>query len=179
MSTPFPYAARARDVQDAHRALHASFRDVKSRSNPRDPGTVRWLAAIERFEKALHKAYPEHFWTHLDDLRAGNTRYVETALSFLEADPIFFRSGYIKVDVLRALKRLPMTQNDQTRLRTIVLDRIKSRGGREFRHYCHLARSIDGAGFRTSVETLAASSNPAIARRARWALEAMDQGRQA
>ena len=88
MSTPFPYAARARDVEEAHSAINASFRNVRNRSNPADPATAKWIASIERFNAALAVAYPENFWSDLDDLRAGNSRHIETALPFLEADPL-------------------------------------------------------------------------------------------
>jgi hypothetical protein len=151
MPTPFPYAARARDVEEARSALHAASRGVKGRANPKDPTTAKWRASVERFNAALGKAYPEHFWSDINDLRAGNACQIEIALSFLEADPLFFRR--------------------------IVLHRIANRGGREFRHYCHFARCLDGAGFRTSVASLADSADPAIARRAKWVLSAIDQSR--
>jgi len=177
MSTPFPYAARAREVVDAHKAVDDAFRSVRRRSDPKDPATAKWLASVERLNTALTKAYPAHFWSDLAELRAGNPRHIETALSFLDADPLFFRSGYTKAQVLSAIKRLPLAKADKTRLRTIVLSRIATRGGREFRHYCRLARHLGGAGFRASVATLAASDDPSIARRARWVLSAIDQKR--
>jgi hypothetical protein len=177
MSTSFPYAARARDVEEAHSALRAASRTVKGRLNPKGPATAKLQASVERFNAALHTAYPAHFWSDMDDLRAGNVRHLETALSFLEADPLFFRSGYTKADVLRVIKRLPLTPGDKTRLRSIVLHRIANRGGREFRHYCHLAGRLDGVGFRASVASLVASDDPAISRRAQWVLSAIDQSR--
>ena len=175
MSTPFPYAARTRDVEEAHSAINASFRNVRNRSNPADPATAKWIASIERFNAALAVAYPENFWSDLDDLRAGNLRHIETALSFLEADPLFFRSGYTKTEVLRAIKRLPLTPGHEIRLRRVILHLITTRGGREFRQYCHLARRLDGAGFRESSAALLVSEDPAIARRAQWVLSAVDQ----
>lgn len=164
MSTNFPYAARALEVEDAHKALRSSFGNAKK---------------IERFYAALRAAYPADFWSHLADLRAGNTTHIETAICFLEADPVFFRSGYAKADVLRAIKRLPLTPSQMDRLRTVVLKVTATRGCREFRHYCNLARRVDGTGFREALAELLASGDPAVARRARWALSAIDQKRDA
>jgi hypothetical protein len=175
MSTPFPYAARARDVEGAHSAVASSLREVKRRSNPKDPATARWIANVDKFHAALAAAYPQNFWSDLDDLRAGNAQHIETALAFLEADPIFFRSGYTKTAVLRAIKRLPLTSSDRDRLRAVVVHLITTRDGSEFRQYCRLARRLDGAGFRETLAQLAASDTPAVARRAQWVLAALDQ----
>jgi hypothetical protein len=175
MSTPFPYAARARDVEEAHRAVSASFLRVRKRSDLKDPATAKWLASLDQFNAALAVAYPKTFWSDLEGLRSGDTRHIDMAIEFLEADPVFFRSGYTKAEVLRAIKRLPLTPKQKVRLRRIVLHRIPSRGGREFRQYCHLARRIDGAGFRESVAQFLASKDAAVARRAQWVLSAIEQ----
>jgi hypothetical protein len=39
---------------------------------------------------------------------SGLTEAIEIAIQFLEVDPYFFRSGYIKTDLLRRLKRAPL-----------------------------------------------------------------------
>ena len=47
-------------------------------------------------------------------------------MSFLEVDPYFFRSGYIKADLLRHLKRAPLTRSQEQRLRNVILARLST-----------------------------------------------------
>jgi hypothetical protein len=171
----FPYAERAREVANAHRALHAAFRKVTKRSNAADPATAKWLASIQAFNTALAAAYPPNFWTDLDTLRAGDPTQIDTVIDFLEADPLFFRSGYAKSAALRVLKRLPLTASQARRLRAVVIHVTATRDDRDFRNYCRLARRLDDEDLRRALGQLQSSDDAAAARRATWVLAALDQ----
>lgn len=175
MSNSFPYAERARSLDEAHRAVHKTFENVTQRSNPKHPATAKWIAAIAAFNAALKNAYPLDFWSDLQELRNGNVGPIETAITFLEADTMCFRSGYVKDHVLRAIKRLPLSSSQVNRLRAIVLHVASRRDGQEFRQYCHLARRLDGQDFRKALGDLKSTGNADIARRAAWVLAALDQ----
>jgi hypothetical protein len=54
----------------------------------------------------------------------GDFAAIEAAICFLEVRPYFFRSGYMFKDLLRALKRAPLTQEE----RMAVLLRWRSGG---------------------------------------------------
>lgn len=175
MANKFPYAERARSLDEAHRAVHEAVEHVTKRSDPKHPATAKWIAAIGNFNAALKNAYPPDFWSDLQELRNGNAGPIETAITFLEADTMCFRSGYVKGYVLRAIKRLPLNSSQVNRLRAVVLHVASRRDGQEFRQYCHLARRLDGEEFRRALGDLQSIGNADIARRATWVLAALDQ----
>ena len=69
---------------------------------------------------------------------AGNRNEVKGALAFLEADPYFFRSRYLKEKVLHAIKRAPLDKRDEAHLQMIVLRTLEGRYKREFPFYARL-----------------------------------------
>ena len=69
---------------------------------------------------------------------AGDRNALEGALTFLEADAYFYRSGYLKEKVLHSLKNAPWERNDETRLQTIILRAIAGRYKREIKFYTRL-----------------------------------------
>lgn len=75
-------------------------------------------------------------------LRSGDPVAVEDAILFLEIDPWFFRSGYLKERVLGALKRAPLSFHQQERVRHIIIEVCRGRNRREFRYYCALAAKV-------------------------------------
>jgi hypothetical protein len=126
---------------------------------------LRWFYTLER-------AYPPGFWEGMQDLLAGKTDNLEIYLAFLEADLHFFRSGYAKSEVIRGLKRLPLTEVQKRRLQNVVLRVVDKDFRREFRDYCRLARTIQSEDWLREVEARLASCDPNHALRAQWVLEA-------
>jgi hypothetical protein len=95
-------------------------------------------------------------------------------VAFLEVDPIFFRSGYIKADILRRLKRSPLSADQKARLRVMILGRVEGSDTREFRHYCQLARTIADKDFHSAIASRLESSDQRIARHAKWVIDALE-----
>ena len=58
-------------------------------------------------------------------------------MSFLEADPWFYRTGYIKSKLIRYIKRPMLTPEYIKRLQRVVLAVVDKRDDRDFRAYCH------------------------------------------
>jgi len=56
----------------------------------------------------------------MDRLKAGDHATVEAALCFLEVRPYFFRSGYLWKDLLRKCKRVPMNEEQSSRLQALL-----------------------------------------------------------
>jgi hypothetical protein len=110
-----------RDRDAGHRwAWEQACRDYHSYSSPLDP----------YFERACTQGcYSDR------DL-------IEFAVSFLELDPLFFRSGYLKQIVITRLKRSELREGDKSRLRGVVWDAVNRRGTREFKYYCRLAVTL-------------------------------------
>ena len=171
----FPYVERALAVEAARREVDRTFRNVTRRHDEADPATAAWLAAVRRFHAALALAYPAAFWEDVERLAAGDPAGLDSAIGFLEADPIFFRSGYVKADLTRYAKRVPHDEDQRRRLEAVILSVVDRRDGREFRHYCRLARRIAGWHLRGELEARLKAGDPAVRRRARWALEAIGE----
>jgi hypothetical protein len=101
---------------------------------------------------------------------------IESAVAFLEVDPFFFRSGYIKEDLLEHLRWAPLDQDQKRRLQQVILARIRDpKTRREFRRYCRLAPFITEIEFEKEITRLAGPSG-AKPKRAQWVLEHLRQG---
>ena len=175
----FPYRERGRDVEDARAEVDAAFRALRAaeadRSDATAPTVVAWRRAIERFGTSLSRAYPPHFRSAIGALKAGDPSGLDEAIAFLEADPWFFRSGYVKADVIRFINRVALTPASAERLRAVVLSAVDGRDRREFRHYCRLARRLDTAGLRDALAQRRRAGDAAVGRRAAWMLAALAQ----
>lgn len=77
-----------------------------------------------------------------DKIRDGDRETIEDALLFLEVDPWFFRSGYLKERVIRHLKGAQLSDGDKGRLRNIIFAVAIGRNRREWRDYCRLALKV-------------------------------------
>ncbi len=169
----FPYARRAEEAWLAHEEAHRAFRVMNRRHDDTDPATKAWNSALERFRAAMAVVYPPGFWVAYENLPNGDQDSIEVAIAFLEADPWFFRSGYVKADLIRQLKRLPLSHDQASRLGQVVLNLVDQRDGREFRWYCRLARHIDGPDLRNQLERRLRDANGNVRRRAGWVLDVL------
>src|SRR5262249_42179737 len=111
---------RAREGNDAQAEVDAAFAEVVKRNDVRDPRTIRWNEAIAAWREALDRAYPEA----LRQVRAGEKPLSALAtvdiLDFLEADPFFFGSGYMKEKLLTEIKRRALDRHEVLRLQSII-----------------------------------------------------------
>lgn len=109
-------------------------------------------------------------------LTANDPNAVESAVTFLEADPFFYRSGYIKEDLLERLRWAPLSPDQKYRLQRVIHSRIHDdRTKREFRRYCRLAPFVADSRFESEITSLAGSPET-NSQRAQWVLEHLRQG---
>ena len=104
-------------------------------------------------------------------IKEGNANAIETAIVFLEADPVFFRSGYLKEELIENLKKVEFTEKQKTGIQNILLRIIDTKYCREFRRYCKLSRKVNTKDFLIELEKRAESANKDISRRAKWMLK--------
>jgi hypothetical protein len=170
----FGYSERARAVNEAQAEIHSAFKEVVKRNDESDPKTERWLNAIKAFNAAYARVYPEDL--RLFEQGALPVSDVDTAeiLDFLEADPVFFRSGYMKESLLGELKRRTLDRREVERLQGIILNVIRKPDRREFRRYCRVATSVDDQDFRQKVRSLEDADDADVRRRATWVLDALN-----
>ena len=163
--------ARGQEAESARRAI----REAWSHRDESPEALQRWLDSIAEFRAAVDRAWPSGFWAAFERLPSGDPAAIESATLFLEADPWFFRSGYVKAELIRRLNRVPLAPEIEERLRGVVLDVARARDRREYRAYCRLARKVRSTALRAQLEMLVASTDDAVRRRARWMLAAIDQ----
>lgn len=170
----FGYNRRAEAVEAARAEIHAAFAEVRNRNDLADPRTQRWDQAIQAFNRALDRVYSEP----LRQIAIGNKSASETdtasMLDFLEADPVFFRSGYMKEELLTELKRRNLDQREMRRLQDIILTTVqRDHQRREFRRYCLVAANVVDEAFMADLLELERSTDANVSRRAAWVLAAL------
>jgi hypothetical protein len=107
-------------------------------------------------------------------LRGGDVAELETIMRFLEIDPWFHGSGYLKENVITAIKPWMLSADDAKRLQYVCLSIVDRRDGREFRAFCSLARKVDAPELREALTQRLTHSDPHVRRRARWMLDALE-----
>lgn len=168
----FDYESRAKAVRKAHRYLGGcSLEDL---SDPDFGATHDDRVAIWR--KALDEAYPPGFWEAYYHLREKNSDGLPLAIEFLEADPWFFRTGYIKERLIRYILPFELTPDFSARLQNVVLVVVDKRYRREFRAYCQLARKVDSPEFRRRLNERLTETDLNVKRRAQWVLDSLEHG---
>ena len=143
-------AAKLRDLRDAIR-LTVKFRhEVNSQRE-------RWEEAGRRFHESYDQlAFPGGLTEWLGQLEANDPAAIEDAVLFLEFDPFFFRSGYIKEFVLEHLRWASLDQDHKLRFEHVVLARIRdAKTKREFRRYCRLAPFVTDPEFSEEIAKIA------------------------
>lgn len=181
-------AEAARAVYNKARALHWRFRlDSEASSIYAESQKCYW--------QLISAAYPPTFDQDLVRLGEGDPSGLESIVAFLEADPIFDGTGYLKEDLSRLLRDVELPAEYAQRLQAVVLSIVDRRDGREFRAFCRLARKVDSPELREQLrhrltralpngEDLtpdepsllqAITRDKGIRRRARWVLEALEQ----
>jgi hypothetical protein len=96
------------------------------------PWRERWNAACEEFHRRGDElGYPGGD-ANFNLVRSGDRRAVESALRFLAADPMHFRSGYIKQYLWRWFKQLQVSEPARGRLERAALGYLDRVVNREF-----------------------------------------------
>jgi hypothetical protein len=123
-----------------------------------------------------HLAFPGGLAQKLQALTEQHPEAVEDAICFLEVDPWFFGSGYIKERILHNLKRCSMTETQHERLMQCILRSIDGGSRRVFASYARVAGAHPSNALRMAVESRLASADPEVKRRA-WHVMAVIRSR--
>jgi hypothetical protein len=170
----FSYAERGQAVTEAHRLYNDSFQLTKI--FPMDSDLSEACTEAHRlWFTAIDNAYPRGFGEDVQRLRAGDPSGMEAAVSFLEADPWFYRTGYIKSKLIRYIKPPMLTPEYVRRLQQVVLAVVDKRDDRDFRAYCRLAFKVDSLELREQLTRRLTYQDANVRRRARWVLEALGE----
>lgn len=155
----------------AHEAVNAAF---LAYMRERDPD--RYAELLANFRTKTAAALPSSAPDFMPGLANAHVRFIEAAIAFLEADPWFFRSGYEKQNIIRHLKRAPLTEEQRMRAARVVLAAIdghaagvpEGRDRVEFRHFGRLACGIWSDFLDEEVARRMQSDDRGVRRRAAW-----------
>jgi hypothetical protein len=131
-------------------------------------------AQVGFFHEQMAGLYEPIFVAMAAIREGGHGDDVETLVRFLEADVYCFRSGYVTVDVIAALRRTTLSAPIAARLRHVVLSAVDSHDRREFRAFCRLASTVRDDWLVDQLTERLGSSLSRTARHARWVLDAID-----
>lgn len=174
--TRFEQRFMAERAEAARQLCHDAYRLYDRRAG-RVEEEALWKKAAELFKISVMEAYPPNFWECFDQLKNGSANSLEVAIRFLEDDPWFFGSGYVKADLLRYIKKFELSEEQTQRIQRILLAAIKLRDRREFKYYCRLAARVDSPEFEQQITELCSDPDLNVQRRARWVEAAMQQMR--
>jgi hypothetical protein len=122
-----------------HRRVHATFKDRGRKLEAWKKACSDFCAYNSKMNPYIKEIYNESEY-NTEDIK-------EFAITFLELDPMFFRSGYIKEEILRKIKRSKLNSKQVERLLYVLERAVENKGTREYRRYCRLAPSITNQKF--------------------------------
>lgn len=172
----FDQLVMAERAEQARTFCHEAYKLYERRTG-RPNQEALWKESAALFHRAVEEAYPPGFWEDFAKLKQGNSAGLDSAITFLEKDPWFFRSGYVKGELLRFIPRCQLSSSALLRLRAVLVAAIKLRDRREFKYYCRLAKHLDSPELRIELEALSHDQNTDIQRRAHWVITALSQTR--
>ena len=166
-----------RENAEKLRGLHGDIHSLVRFRNESEAQREQWEQACRKFHESYDQfAFPGGLARFLNNLDANEPTAVDDAVTFLEVDPLFFRSGYIKERILERLRRAPLDEAQKSRLQRVILARVRDpKTRREFRRYCRLAPFIADPEFEEEIRKLAGPSG-SKPKRAQWVLEHLRQG---
>ncbi len=140
---------------------------VKKRPNSSSHKAV----AVELHDNFDRLAFPGGLTIGLSRLKRHETSAIERAIDFLDADPWFLRSGFVKEEILTRLKSAPLTDRQRKRLAGLVLRSLTSSTRRVFNHYARLAAVVQSGALTAELSSIATTlSDPEVERRAEFIL---------
>ena len=119
-----------------HKNIHKTFiKRGKSKS-----GLKAWKEACQKCHS--YKSGLDYYTEKACLDKAYSGEILEFVICFLEIDPWFFRSGYLKQVFITKLKRSDLTPSEINRTKKVLIKAVEAKGTREFKYYCRLASAI-------------------------------------
>jgi hypothetical protein len=136
---------------------------------------ARWQRACLEFNAFDHALLQLWKPDVLHEIAGTRGQWREIAFQFLELDPWFFRSGYLKGKIARAFKAAALAPDEIERLSRILLAIVDSHPRQEFREFCRLAVRVLSPGLVEELSSRAKGSDPGIRARATRMLSSLER----
>jgi hypothetical protein len=105
--------------------------------------------------------------TKIDLLAKNDPDAIEYVIQFLEVDPRFFRSGYLKEVMATKLKRSSLSTSQKRRLQIVLLRHFQlPYFTKEFKFYIKLSPYVQDEAYLKSINLLKDSTEKAISKKA-------------
>ncbi len=119
-----------------------------------------WTDACREFNETIVPT--DYLWLDKTQhrIKEGDREVIEDAILFLDVDPWYDRSGYLKERLVDSLRGAPLTDQDKARIRQIVINMASGQNRREFRRYCSLAAKFTSPEFEDLIERMAKEQGP-------------------
>ena len=170
------FAAKVAELNRLHKLVHESS-DLRWRTGKTED-IEHWEKAVRDWKEFSGFGYPEmkfYFFenqTFLAALSAGDAEAKESAIKYLEFDPYYYRSGYIKSKLLVRLKQLKLNASEIKRLQKVVCNAILSLLPKsEFKYYAGLLKNIGTPEFRAKLQNLSVPDLPYLKARLECCLQ--------
>ena len=159
------FTVRVAELNRLHKLAH-ELSDLRLRTGKAED-IERWEKAVKDWKEFSGFGYPEtkfYFFenqTFLAALSAGDADAKESAIKFLEFDPYYYRSGYIKSKLLVRLKNIKLSASEVKRLQKVICNAIVSPQPKcEFKYYAGLLKNIGTPEFRKQLQHLSVPKFP-------------------
>ena len=169
------YSERARKINELYDRIHETFKLRDRSAEHRE----RWSAACSEF----HRRYDSLAFSACYDLDGGLKAHAQSAIdasiSFLIADPYYFRSGYTKEYIWQHLPSCPIDDAQMEMIEAAAMRYLDRKPGREFWYMCRAMCRFGRASFWDRVNAETSSSDPERRQRAEFLFEyskGMDRG---
>ena len=170
------FTAKVSELNRLHKSLH-ELSDLRWRTQKAED-IERWEKAVKDWKEFSGFGYPEmkfYFFenqTFLAALSAGDAEAKESAIKYLEFDPYYYRSGYIKSKLLARLKQLKLNASEIKRLQKVICNAIVSQQPKcEFKYYARLLKNVGTPEFRQKLQALPVPGLPYLKARQECCLQ--------
>jgi hypothetical protein len=164
------FEANAAKLEELRERVDEKFRE-RSKSAEHQ---AAWQEAARTFHAAYEElAFPGGLSREFELLRAGDAAAIEMAVRYLEANPWYFRSGYHKADILKMLRKHELNADQCSRMRKVILERVRGRPVREMRSYARFAPKVSTEEFEEEIFNIAKNDDRHAARHAQWVLDCL------
>ena len=152
------FTAKVSELNRLHKSLH-ELSDLRWRTQTAED-IARWENAVRAWKEYSGFGEDTKFYffesrDFLSALASGDAEAKESAIRFLEFDPYYYRSGYIKSKLLVRLKNIKLSASEIKRLQAVVCAAIVSRQPKcEFKYYARLLKNVGTPEFREKLQAL-------------------------
>ena len=169
------FTAKVSELNRLHKSLH-ELSDLRWRTQKAED-VAHWENAVRAWKEYSGFGEDTKFYffesrDFLSALASGDADAKESAIRFLEFDPYYYRSGYIKSKLLVRLKNIKLSASEVKRLQKVICNAIVSPQPKcEFKYYARLLKNVETPEFRQKLQALPVTGLPYLKARQECCLQ--------